>query len=831
MSRSLSDWADQTTVGVADAVAVATASDQRSGLNSHATPVHRHLSLALDQSEMTDLRRWADVAECGIMGGIAASLAIVIDALGLSDDGKMVVGRLDRAAQGTCIDIAANPGCTHIARAAGVSIVGTDHGTLLGGEASSGSLILIDFSDRLRSQDSADDVGDRTCLDVVSHAEGDDSKIVATAWLHPKLPDCHAPSFGERVRQALAALCGGAVAVGDVSVLLDGEENFGMAATAMPNLEVNTTLTAAFEAQAARTPNAVAVRFLDTSLSYGELDAAAARLSRTLIRKGVGTGTLVAVAMPRSLELVVGLLAVLKAGGAYLPLDPAYPDDWLAMIVADAEPLLAMTTGALCSRMSAFLPEDRIIAVDEASEAAEQQVDGDGPALPRRSCRDLAYVIYTSGSTGTPKGVEITDGNVVRLFKVAQPPIGFGTGDVWTMFHSYAFDFAVWEFWGALLHGGSLVVVPQEISRSPVDFLSLLVREQVTILNLTPSAFYQFVDAEGSDPAQAGRLALRTVILGGEAVDLRRVGDWPARRLRGGPVLVNMYGITETTVHVTHIELGLEHLANPARSPIGIPLADLSVFLLNRFLRPCPINVVGEMFVAGPGVGRGYLNRPEITAQRFLDCPWRSAGDRMYRTGDLAYRGADGALYFVGRSDDQVKVNGFRIEPGEVEAVLMQQDGIREARVIARATRGGDTRLFGYVVAADGFDPRAARLALAETLPAHMVPAAVIQVTRMPLTPNGKLDKGALPDRVADPAPASGPCDEVEMRLLATVRELLPHAHVDVDDDIFNVGGNSMTAMRLVSQVRSQFKVKIAMRKVFDQRTVRQLAEIVRANL
>jgi len=247
--------------------------------------------------------------------------------------------------------------------------------------------------------------------------------------------------------------------------------------------------------------------------------------------------------------------------------------------------------------------------------------------------------------------------------------------------------------------------------------------------------------------------------------------------------------------------------------------------------RPCPVNTVGEIFVAGPGVACGYLNRPEITAQRFLTCPWAPDGGRMYRTGDLACRDPDGSLYFVGRSDNQVKVNGYRIEPGEVEAALMQQHGVREARVIARTASDGDTHLFGYVVAAEGslLDPRALRSALADQLPAYMVPAAIIPVDWMPLTPNGKLDKSALSERAADPPPVSTSCDDENIALLAVVRELLADPRVSIDDDFFDAGGNSMTAMRLVSRIRSLFQVRVAMREVFDGGTVRRLAEAVRA--
>ncbi|KOV27865.1 hypothetical protein ADK60_19310, partial [Streptomyces sp. XY431] len=314
-----------------------------------------------------------------------------------------------------------------------------------------------------------------------------------------------------------------------------------------------------------------------------------------------------------------------------------------------------------------------------------------------------AYVIYTSGSTGTPKGVTIPHQNVVRLFGAAEE---FGADDVWTLFHSYAFDFSVWELWGALLHGGRLVVVPADVTRSPVDFLKLLVAERVTVLNQTPSAFYQLLQADRAHPELGAQLALRRVVFGGEALDPGRLADWYQRHADDAPVLVNMYGITETTVHVTHGALDREAAAAATgSSPIGRELADLRCHVLDGLLQPLPAGAVGELYVSGAGLARGYLGRPGLTGQRFVACPFGPAGTRMYRTGDLARRREDGSLEFLGRADAQVKVRGFRIELGEIESVLARHEGVAQAAVVVREDRPGDKRLVAYLVAADRTAP------------------------------------------------------------------------------------------------------------------------------
>ncbi|MBP2479709.1 amino acid adenylation domain-containing protein [Crossiella equi] len=437
------------------------------------------------------------------------------------------------------------------------------------------------------------------------------------------------------------------------------------------------TIPALFEEQVRVRPEAVAVSDGALVLTYAELNAQANRLARALLARGAGPGAVVALALPRTAELVLALLAVLKTGAAYLPLDPAYPVSRLRQAVADAQPVLLVTTATLPG--FADLPR---LEPDEVDESTDSSNLGVGVAE-----QDPAYVIYTSGSTGRPKGVVVPHRNVVRLFEGTRRWFGFSHEDVWTLFHSYAFDFSVWELWGALLHGGRLVIVPHEISRSPRRFLELLAEERVTVLNQTPSAFYQL--AQVADDVD---LALRVVVFGGEALDVTRLRDW-RERYQNAPALVNMYGITETTVHVTYLELEGE-----VPGSVGTPLPDLQVYVLDGGLQPVPVGVVGEIYVGGAGLALGYLRRPGLTAARFVANPFGGPGSRLYRSGDLGRWSASGSLEHLGRADDQVQVRGFRVEPGEVESVLLEHPEVSQAAVVARQDRADDTRLIAYAV-------------------------------------------------------------------------------------------------------------------------------------
>ena len=451
-----------------------------------------------------------------------------------------------------------------------------------------------------------------------------------------------------------------------------------------------------FEAHAALDPGAVALTFEGRDWTYGELNARSNRLARRLRAMGVGPEVLVGIYAERSPEMIAGILAVLKAGGAYVPLDTAYPADRLAFLLADSRVPVLLCPGHLRDA----LPDHGAAVVDLLDECPDER-DDDLPG--GAGVEGAAYVIYTSGSTGRPKGVVVTHANVAHLMASTQPWYGFGAADVWTLFHSFAFDFSVWEIWGALTFGGRLVVVPYWVTRSPDAFLDLLRAERVTVLNQTPSAFRQLGRADEAAGGDA-ELALRLVIFGGEALELETLRPWFDRHGDRSPRLVNMYGITETTVHVTYRPIAAADLdAAAGTSPIGEPIPGWRVALLDRNRQPVPVGVVGEIHVGGKGVARGYLNRAALTAERFVADPFSAEpGARLYRSGDLARRRPDGSLEYLGRSDHQVKVRGFRIELGEIESALVKHPEVREAVVLARAFGAGDRRLVAYVVGRDG---------------------------------------------------------------------------------------------------------------------------------
>ncbi|MEZ6874316.1 pyoverdine non-ribosomal peptide synthetase PvdD, partial [Pseudomonas aeruginosa] len=457
---------------------------------------------------------------------------------------------------------------------------------------------------------------------------------------------------------------------------------------------VQGTLQQRFEEQARQRPQAVALILDEQRLSYGELNARANRLAHCLIARGVGADVPVGLALERSLDMLVGLLAILKAGGAYLPLDPAAPEERLAHILDDSGVRLLLTQGHLLERLPRQAGVE-VLAIDGLV------LDGyaESDPLPTLSADNLAYVIYTSGSTGKPKGTLLTHRNALRLFSATEAWFGFDERDVWTLFHSYAFDFSVWEIFGALLYGGRLVIVPQWVSRSPEDFYRLLCREGVTVLNQTPSAFKQLMAVACSADMATQQPALRYVIFGGEALDLQSLRPWFQRFGDRQPQLVNMYGITETTVHVTYRPVSEADLEGGLVSPIGGTIPDLSWYILDRDLNPVPRGAVGELYIGRAGLARGYLRRPGLSATRFVPNPFPGgAGERLYRTGDLARFQADGNIEYIGRIDHQVKVRGFRIELGEIEAALAGLAGVRDAVVLAHDGVGG-TQLVGYVVA------------------------------------------------------------------------------------------------------------------------------------
>ncbi|MEU2340129.1 amino acid adenylation domain-containing protein, partial [Streptomyces sp. NPDC013172] len=589
------------------------------------------------------------------------------------------------------------------------------------------------------------------------------------------------------------------------------------------------TLPELFAAQVSRAPDAVAVVCGQERLTYAQLDARANRLARYLSGKGVGPESLVAVVMERTPDLVVALLGVLKAGAAYLPIDPGYPGERIAFMLADARPSVVFTSAASVTAVPEV--DAPVLVLDDPGVAAVVAGLDDGALVPAERVAPLlldhpAYSIYTSGSTGLPKGVAVTHRNVVSLFAATTRLFEFRSDDAWSWFHSFAFDFSVWELWGALLHGGRVVVVSYEVSRSPQEFCDLLARERVTVLSQTPSAFYQLIAAEEDRPEPL--TGLRTVVFGGEALEPARLAGWWLRRPEGGPRLVNMYGITETTVHVTYRALEPGD-AQAGASAIGRGLAGLRVFVLDERLAPVPVGVAGELYVAGTQLARGYLGRAGLTAERFVADPFDAAGGgRLYRTGDVVRWSAEGELVYLGRADEQVKVRGFRIEPGEIEAVLTAHPHVAQTAVIAREDETGDKRLVAYAVPVAGVeaDPVVLREHVSSRLPEYMVPSAVVVLEALPLTVNGKLDRKALPapDFTALTGSGRAPANVREELLCQAFAEVLGLESVGVDDDFFALGGHSLLAVRLVSRVRTVLGVEVPLGSLFEAPTVAALA-------
>ena len=587
-----------------------------------------------------------------------------------------------------------------------------------------------------------------------------------------------------------------------------------------------------FEAQAKRRPNGVALVFEDQQLTYDELNRRANKLAHHLKDRGVGAETLVAVCVERSIEMLVGILGILKAGGAYVPLDPAYPKERLAFILEDTQARLLLTQQSLVET----LPEHdaNVVLLDaDWPEIADTASDENPTGAADASA--LAYVIYTSGSTGRPKGILVSHENVARLLEATQIHFEFDESDVWTLFHSYAFDFSVWEIWGALAHGGKLVVVPYWVSRSAETFRRLLASEGVTVLNQTPSAFRQLAVA---DEAAGGSfdLKLRLIIFGGEALELQSLRSWFARHGDRTPQLVNMFGITETTVHVTYRPLTLADLELASGSVIGRPLECLQVYLLDGRGQPVPVGVPGEICVGGAGVARGYLNRAELTAERFVPHPFAAtAGARLYRSGDLARFLSDGDIEYLGRIDNQVKVRGFRIELGEIESALAGHEGVRECTVIANSDANGETKLLAYFVGGGQHIPSVTELRefLQAKLPEHMIPSAFIALDAMPLTPNGKIDRRALP-APGHVRPQLGrefvaPRTPVEQELAQIWRELLGVEEVGIHDDFFELGGHSLLLTQLASWIRKDFQVEVPLRVLFDTPTITDMTKAILA--
>ncbi|AQA25888.1 amino acid adenylation domain protein [Rhodococcus sp. MTM3W5.2] len=577
----------------------------------------------------------------------------------------------------------------------------------------------------------------------------------------------------------------------------------------------NMTVPELFARQVERVPDAVAVVCGDRSLTYAELDRESNRLARVLISRGVGPETVVAVALPRSADLIVALLGVLKAGGAYLPIDPGYPSDRLEFMLTDAAPVITVTD----SDTAIMLPHNAIshlcldtLGVDIVAE------DGWGVVVQPQN---LAYLTYTSGSTGVPKGVAITHRNVAAF--VSKPVWRDGAHGSVLMHSSVAFDASTYEIWAPLTNGGRVVVAPP--GRTDIATLTRVLAENgVTAAFLTTRLFELLLD-ECPDALAS----LHQVWTGGEEMPpevFRR-----ALRMCPRTRVVHVYGPTETTTFATCRAFEPAESFDGVSVPIGSALANMRVFVLDSWLSPVPIGVPGELHIAGAQLGRGYRGRAGLTASRFVADPFGPVGSRLYRTGDLVRWTASGELVFVGRVDDQVKVRGFRVELGEIESVLAAHPGVSQAVVVARDAGELGKQLVGYVVpgrTADVVDGGVVRRYVADRLPEFMVPATVVVLEGLPLTSNGKLDRRALPEpEFVSRVEYREPRDEQEQVLAGLFAEVLGLGRVGIDDNFFDLGGHSLLATRLISRIRTVLGVEVPIRTVFEAPTAARLAPML----
>ncbi|MGW2545577.1 amino acid adenylation domain-containing protein, partial [Kitasatospora sp. NPDC001574] len=592
-----------------------------------------------------------------------------------------------------------------------------------------------------------------------------------------------------------------------------------------------TTLTELLARQAARTPAATALVFEDEEMDYAALDRRAAGLASRLTARGAGPGSVVAVALPRSADLVIALLAVLRAGAAYLPLDPDYPSERLALMLDDTAPVVLLTDARTLAGLPAVSasPDGPSVLVLDSPEptgpttglATDPAAEGD-PTLPAVRPEHPAYVIYTSGSTGRPKGVVVPHRAIVNRLLWMQDEYRLGPADRVLQKTPSGFDVSVWEFFWPLTTGATLVVARPGGHRDP-RHLARIIREQaVTTAHFVPSMLRAFLD----EPDAAGCTGLHRVLCSGEALSPELVTSF--HRLFGGAVaLHNLYGPTEAAVDVTSWPCPPTD-GPPATVPVGRPVWNTTPYVLDGALRPVPDGVPGELYLAGAQLADGYLNRPALTAERFTADPYGPAGSRMYRTGDLARRTADGVIEYLGRTDHQVKIRGFRVEPGEIESALLGHPAVREAAVLARPANGTtEPVLVGYAVGAPGHlpDPAALRSHLAAVLPPHLVPAVVLLLDALPLTPSGKLDRAALPapDLTADAA-GRRPRTPSEEILCDLFGEVLALPRVGIDDDFFELGGHSLLATRLAGRIRTVLGADLPLRTVYDEPSVAGLA-------
>ncbi|MCT2347486.1 amino acid adenylation domain-containing protein [Niallia taxi] len=579
------------------------------------------------------------------------------------------------------------------------------------------------------------------------------------------------------------------------------------------NFPRDKTIVQMFEEQVIKTPDRVAVKFKSQTFTYKELNQKSNQLAYILREKGISSESIVGIMVEKSMELVVGILAILKAGGAYLPIDPKIPDNRKEYIINDSELELLITSNGFISTNKELLTID----------LEDIALNGPSDNLPLiNKPKDLAYIIYTSGTTGNPKGVMVEHSNVVQLMANDKMPFSFSERDVWTMFHSPAFDFSVWEMYGALLYGGKLVIVPDLVAKETNKYLSLLKEEKVTVLNQTPTAFYNLLQQELQ--YRSKDLSLRYIIFGGEALKPSMLDGWQKKYVE--TKLINMYGITETTVHVTFKEIGIREIRDGA-SNIGNTLPTLKTLIVDKNLNVQPVGVPGELCVGGAGVTRGYLNREVLTKERFIKHP-DFGNERFYRSGDLVKLLSNGEIEYLGRIDHQVKIRGFRIELGEIENGLISNENVKEAVVLAKEDSQHQIYLCAYIVCHKALNKADIKSFLKERLPEYMIPTYFMEIDKIPLTNNGKVNRIALPEPDESGLISSdyeAPETANQKELVGIWKNILGVESIGIQDNFFDLGGHSLKATILISEIHKDLGIELPLKEVFMNPTIKELSK------